>query len=165
MQTWSVREVGVFLEHVRDDRLAALWRLYALTGCRRGEGVAVTWRVLDLERGAVGITSSLVPVGRELVFVEPKTDAGRRQVALDPTTVQVLRDHRDRQELERHVFADAYTDADLVFCREAGHRSILAGCPGGLGSSRRARACRRSGCTTSATRTRALRSARAYIRR
>jgi len=39
-------------------------------------------------------------------------------VALDPQTVEVLKEHRERQMLERSLMGDAYEDTDLVFCRE-----------------------------------------------
>lgn len=32
---WAPEEVGTFLDSVKDDRLSALWRLYAMTGLRR----------------------------------------------------------------------------------------------------------------------------------
>lgn len=41
-------------------------------------------------------------------------------VALDPSTVEALREQRERQMLERALMADAYDDHDLVFCREDG---------------------------------------------
>ncbi len=41
-------------------------------------------------------------------------------VALDPATIEALREQRERQMLERALMADAYEDHDLVFCREDG---------------------------------------------
>ena len=52
-QAWTASELGRFLEHVRDDRLFALWRLAATTGMRRGELAGLTWRALDLD-GEIG---------------------------------------------------------------------------------------------------------------
>jgi integrase len=52
---------------------------------------------------------------------KPKTERSRRNVALDPTTVAALREHRKRQLLERLAWGPAYQDEhDLVFCREDG---------------------------------------------
>jgi len=36
MKTWSAKQLGAFLESTKDDRLAPLWRVLALTGMRRG---------------------------------------------------------------------------------------------------------------------------------
>jgi|SRR5919108_4189918 integrase len=63
---------------------------------------------------------AVVPVGPELVFAEPKTEAGRRMLALDAETVTALREHRHRQLMERALMGDAYEDHDLVFARPDG---------------------------------------------
>jgi integrase len=42
-------EVKVFLRHVKDERLAAMWRLFIATGMRRGEIVGLRWIDVDLE--------------------------------------------------------------------------------------------------------------------
>lgn len=51
---------------------------------------------------------------------EPKTDHGRRNVALDPETVAALRAHRKAQAAEKLALGPAYQDQGLVFCREDG---------------------------------------------
>jgi integrase len=48
MRTWTAAELRVFLEHVQDERLAALWMLAASTGMRRARcsgcgGSTSTW--------------------------------------------------------------------------------------------------------------------------
>ena len=44
----------------------------------------------------------------------------RRTIALDPETVDTLREHRDTQRLERDFAAGAYIDRDLVFADKLG---------------------------------------------
>lgn len=118
MQTWTAEQLATFLEHVADDRLYAAWRLAATTGLRRGELLGLRWRDLDLDAGRLAVVQTLV--GKRQ-FSEPKTDAGRRNVELDPATVTALRDHRKRQLGERLALGPAYDNAhDLVFCREDG---------------------------------------------
>jgi integrase len=46
-KVWSPQELGAFLDHVRDDRLYALWLLVATTGMRRGELVGLRWIDID----------------------------------------------------------------------------------------------------------------------
>jgi len=50
----------------------------------------------------------------------PKTDKGRRSVALDPGTVAALRAHRTRQAQERLAMGPAWQTTGLVFTREDG---------------------------------------------
>ncbi len=40
---WSPTELRAFLEHVSDDRLYAMWLLFATTGMRRGEVLGLSW--------------------------------------------------------------------------------------------------------------------------
>jgi integrase len=51
---------------------------------------------------------------------EPKTAKSRRSVALDPLTITVLRQHRDRQLEERGAAGPAWTESGHVFVREDG---------------------------------------------
>jgi integrase len=116
VQAWTATELRRFLEHVQGDRLFGLWRLAATTGMRRGELLGLTWRALDIEAGRLSVEQQLTPGG----FGPPKSARSRRTVALDPETVDALRQHRDAQLLERDFAADAYQDHDLVFCDELG---------------------------------------------
>jgi integrase len=117
---WTGRELRSFLAHVRQDRLYAIWRLAATTGMRRGELLGVTWRALDLDGSRLRIDQQLIPIPGGCTLGPPKSKRSERTIALDPDTVQALRDHRETQKLERAVAAEAYEDGDLVFCDELG---------------------------------------------
>jgi integrase len=118
MRTWSAEQLRTFLEHVREDRLHAAYHLAATTGTRRGELLGLRWRDLDLDAGRAQVVQTLIGK-RELS--EPKTEKGRRNVALDAGTVAILREHRKAQLVERLAWGPAYEDEhDLVFCREDG---------------------------------------------
>ena len=120
MRTWSAVELRAFLEHVSGDRYHAAWRLAAHTGLRRGELLGLHWRDADLDVGRVAVTQTLLAVHNELSFSAPKTVKGQRSVALDPTTLGILRTHRKAQVEERLAWGSAYQDGDLVFAREDG---------------------------------------------
>ena len=51
---------------------------------------------------------------------EPKTRAGRRNIALDPATVAALRSHRVQQAQHRLAFGGRWQDTGLVVTREDG---------------------------------------------
>ncbi|MFL5976243.1 MAG: hypothetical protein ACJ76G_14030 [Solirubrobacterales bacterium] len=53
----------MFLEHVDGDRLNPLWLLYASSGLRRGEALALRWSDLDLQRGYAAISRASVTAG------------------------------------------------------------------------------------------------------
>jgi integrase len=119
-RVWSPRELRTFLEHVEGDRLAALWRLAAMSGMRRGELLGLTWQALDLEAGRLVVDRQLLAAKGGTMFGAPKTARSRRTVALDADTVAALRAHREAQLLERAFLGEGYVDRDLVFAREDG---------------------------------------------
>lgn len=119
-ESWTAKELSRFLDHVREDRLFALWRLAATTGMRRGELAGLTWRALDLDGARLSVEQQLLPTRGGISFGPPKSARSKRTVALDPETVRVLREHRDVQKLERDFAGGAYVDADLVFADALG---------------------------------------------
>jgi len=119
-RAWTAGELRRFLDHVSGERLAALWRLAATTGMRRGELAGLTWRALDLDGARLSIEQQLVPTRGGATFGPPKSSRSRRTVALDPETVSTLRRHRETQLLERDFAGPAYVDRDLVFADQLG---------------------------------------------
>jgi integrase len=119
-KTWTAAELRRFLEHVRDDRLYALWLLYATTGFRRGEALAHTWPDLDLDAGWTSMREARVSIAYRVASSRGKTERSRRRVALDKATVAALRAHRKRQAAEQLALGPGYEDHELVFCSEDG---------------------------------------------
>lgn len=96
MVTWSDTQARVFLDAVADDRLYSMWVLFLTTGVRRGELTGLRWGDVELDRATMAIVRNRVSAGRGKAVSthQPKTRRGRRNVALDVTSVEVLRAHR-----------------------------------------------------------------------
>jgi integrase len=62
----------------------------------------------------------LQQLGGRLVAGPPKSDAGRRVVALDRTTIAALRAHQARQRAERAAAGSGWQDTGYVFTTPAG---------------------------------------------
>jgi integrase len=122
MRTWSAAQARVFLSTTTEDPLHTLWRLALMTGLRRGELLVLRWQDLDLDRQAARIRRTLTRTAAGWEIGDPKTGAGRRQVALPALCVTALQAHRDRQFARRAALGDAWHDEDLVFERGDGHR-------------------------------------------
>ena len=119
MKTWSGAQLATFLEATSDDRLHGLWHLLAMTGMRRGEALGLRWEDVDLEQGRLSVRRALIPNGKTVVVSEPKTARGRRVVALDPGTVEVLKAQAARQ-LQEQAQATSWSDSGYVFAKEDG---------------------------------------------
>ena len=91
-----VRKV-IDVAEARDPRQAPLLMLAALTGMRRGELCALRWSAVDLDKGVLEVTGSVVVVPGGLALKSTKTGRSRR-MALDPVGVALLRSHRERVE-------------------------------------------------------------------
>jgi Site-specific recombinase XerD len=120
MRTWTKEQVKAFLEAMKDERLSPLWHTIALTGMRRGEAIGLKWSDVDLENARLSVRRALIPTSREVVVSEPKTAKGRRVIALDPGTVEVLKAQAARQLDEQQEWDEAWVDSGLVFTLENG---------------------------------------------
>jgi len=120
IKAWTADQLRAFFDHVGDDRLRPLWWFFATTGVRRAEAAGLRWENVDLEAGAVAIVETRVSVNYKVLDSDPKTERGRRRIALDPETVRVLRDWRKVQLEERVAWGPAWTDTGYVFTREDG---------------------------------------------
>jgi len=120
MQTWTKEQLKAFLDSVKDERLSPLRHTIAMTGMRRGEAIGLRWSDVDLEGGRLSARRALIPDGRDVVVSEPKTVKGRRVIAIDPGTVEVLKAQAARQLEEQGKWDEAWVDSGLVFTLENG---------------------------------------------
>jgi site-specific recombinase XerC len=119
--TTPPRNVEAAYRQAVGRRLEALWRAMVTCGLRRGEALGLTWRGFDGTHNTLEVTQQVVPTKGKPTLQPCKTTGSNRKLTLDEETVQILRDHRDRQNLERALAGDAYQDLDLVFGDELGH--------------------------------------------
>jgi integrase len=98
----------------RDPRLAALLMLGALTGMRRGELCALRWSDIDLERGDMEVSRSVIVVPGGLSEKSTKTDRSR-SVALDEVGVALLVQYRARVDEWASEAATGVADDAFVF--------------------------------------------------
>lgn len=103
LPAWALDEQGEVraptLEEVRsliataqkaDASFAAVLRVVAATGMRRGEVCALRWRDVDFDHGVVRVNESVVAAIGGAIVKAPKTRASIRTVAIDSDTLSVL---------------------------------------------------------------------------
>ena len=118
----AVRDILLLAEETQHPLFAAI-HLTAYTGMRRGEVMGLQWQHIDLdwEEGYVTVSQSLVRSKEKGVMIQPpKTVNGRRIVDLDTRTIEVLRNHRDRQDGIKKTMRDSYVDQGIVFANARG---------------------------------------------
>lgn len=100
MHCWDARRLAAFLAWSAEHSLSwhPLWHVLANTGLRRGEGLALRWRDVDLDAGVIRVRRSASMIrepGEAPAVVEGDTKSGRpRVVDIDDGTAAALRAHR-----------------------------------------------------------------------
>jgi integrase len=120
VEAWTEKELCRFMADVSEDRLFAAYRVLAATGCRRGEGLGLQWRDLDIEAGRLRIERQVVPIKGGPSFGDPKSKA--RTIKLDDATLAALRRHPETQKLERDLAGSALRGRLPDLLQRAGRR-------------------------------------------
>ena len=108
MRTMSEAEIQLFLEMARDTEYYSLFYTLLFTGLRRNEALALRWSDVDL-------------LLCQLSVIKSKTNGSRRMVALSPSNVAVLQEHREAQDRQREALNMTLTsNSDFVFCHYDG---------------------------------------------
>lgn len=122
-QVFDWAQLRRFVDAARDDRLYAMWHLFAVTGMRRSEMAALRWAHVDLEARMISVVRVAIEDGGQVIErMLPKSSSSRRAIELDDYDVEVLRHHRKRQLEERLKAGEAWRDDDLLFTSTVGGR-------------------------------------------
>lgn len=113
-------EAKILVQTAEGTRLHAPIFLALATGIRRGEMLALRWIDVDLDGASLTIAQSLEQTKEGLRFKPPKTNKGRRTIALSPSVVELLRKHRADQAIERLALGLGKERGALVFTRQDG---------------------------------------------
>lgn len=117
IRTMNETDIHIFLEMARSTQYYSLFYTALFTGMRRSELLALKWYDIDLLLCQLSVTRTLHQLKNgEIVYRQPKTDKSRRLVALSPSMVSVLREHKAQQEKLRQSLGLLLNDNDLVFC-------------------------------------------------
>ncbi len=95
LQTWTADELATFLDWnvASNDDLHALWYVFAWTGMRRGEGVALKWQDINFKNKTLAIRRSSDSALRKTVKNSTKTKKNR-SIRVNDETLAVLMEHK-----------------------------------------------------------------------
>jgi integrase len=121
MNILSPEEIPAFLDAATETPYYMFYSTLLYMGFRRGEGLALKWRHVDL----LGMEVQVVETAFKLndgtyVFKEPKTAHSRRSVAIPPSLAVLLRQHKEDQREQRSQLGRPLSENDLVFSRPDG---------------------------------------------
>ena len=88
-------EVTRLFDELRSGRLFEYFRLLALTGMRRGEGLGLDWNSIDFNRKEIHIDWTLSITGER---TRPKSERSRRVLDMTTETEALLKTQKIRQE-------------------------------------------------------------------
>lgn len=121
MQTLNDTQIRTLLLTAKGTRLETLLQVAVITGLRAGEIYGLKWSDVDWATGKVKIQRQVQRIrGVGLVFCEPKSASGKRVIILGRSTLAKLREHYDKQQLERQFAGDRWHENDLVFTSTIG---------------------------------------------
>lgn len=109
MLFWSPEEFSLFIKEIAREDYALFFRFLYLTGCRRGEALALTWSDVDLKNGTVSITKSVSnkahDEGKSYTITTPKNAGSNRTISIPSFLCDALRKAQKKaQEGDQYVF-------------------------------------------------------------
>jgi integrase len=109
VQPLTQADARAILDAAAGRRNAARWSVALALGLRQGEALGLSWEYVDLDAQRIRVRWQLQRLtGRGLVFVEPKSRAGRRTIALPDQLAAALKAHQVEQEAERKLAGDVW---------------------------------------------------------
>ena len=115
MKTLSNIEAHRLLVAAKGTCFEAVYWLAISTGMRQGELLGLKWSDLDWNKQSLQVKRQIQRQAEGLVFIEPKSAAGRRMILLGPMTLEKLRAHKALQEEQRKIAGEGWQEKDLMF--------------------------------------------------
>lgn len=122
MHTWNEDDIIHFLNAAKDTPYYALFHTALFTGMRRSELLALRWQDIDFIYGQISVSRSLHHLNDgSYIFTQPKSAKSQRTIALSPSAILALKEHREKQKLEKIMQGISLSDDDLVFSHPDGN--------------------------------------------
>jgi integrase len=119
MTLWTQEQTKRVLDEAAKFRLYPLFYLALVTGLRIGELLGLQWQ--DIQDDMLTVKRTLTTRGRKHFFSTPKTERGYRVVTLPEDAVELLKQHKVKQDEERSFLGDSWTETGHVFVDELGN--------------------------------------------
>ena len=116
MSVLDESQLNSLLVASQGHRLEALYHLAVTTGMRQMELLGLKWTDLDWDKQTLKVERQLVRSSvKGIQFLPPKTNSGRRTLSLGSNSINALRDHSKRQQIEKHAAGESWDENGLIF--------------------------------------------------
>jgi integrase len=125
MEVWDAKQTQTFLGLSLGSKDYSLWHTLLNTGMRPGESFGLQWPDLAVDRIHVQRAVAETLVEGVYVLEGPKTERGKRSIALTAESLKVLQGHRRRQAEQILASGPAYMRKDFIFADDHGNHLVL----------------------------------------
>lgn len=124
----SKEEQHRFMEALDGEYYGPMFKMYLYSGLRLGEGIALTWEDIDLERRAIRVNKKSIVChdynshsAPQVVQDFCKTKSSKRTVVITKRLVDVLKAHRAEMIERAKNLGREWSETDLVFINTRGN--------------------------------------------
>lgn len=117
-----------FMEALDGEYYGPMFKMYLYSGLRLGEGIALTWEDIDLERRTIRANKKSIVChdynshsAPQVVQDFCKTKSSRRKVVITKRLVDVLKAHRAEMMKRAKQLGRKWSETDLVFTNTRGN--------------------------------------------
>lgn len=130
MSIWTPLEFENFLKVVDDYSYKLFFRFLYISGCRKGEGLALSYDDIDLEKGTVKIDKSITRKGKQRPF-EVTTTKNKYSDRTLVMPIEFIQELLKQQEIQKgnFVFGGEKPFADNTLTRKFNNWCSLANVP------------------------------------
>ena len=113
MLYWTREEFGRFINACEDKRYKTYFYLLYITGCRKGEMLALTWKDVDLQKGTISINKNITKKTKEIGWsiTTTKNVNSNRNIDISKKAIDLLKEYQEWQ-------AQNYKSTTFLFCGE-----------------------------------------------
>lgn len=106
MTVWTAEQFKAAMIHEKSGTYRALFWFLFLTGCRKGEALALSWNDIDLSNGTVKIKKSVTikTTAGKYAITNPKNESSNRTISIPVALVGLLTDYKKEHGDQAFVF-------------------------------------------------------------
>jgi len=120
IEYWTLEEMHTFLSWLRSENHSIPFYIALSTGMRKGEVLGLRWSRVDFDNKTIAVTHQLKQkMGKKedkvwVLSPQLKTITSHRTIKIDDETIELLKEHKKKQERDRLECGPDYIDKDMV---------------------------------------------------